>query len=735
MTTQAAMDATSAEGQGDKDEAATPQIEPMGDLLEQFSLYFDLQLASSQIASVVGDVNHEADKPWNWRLMNAAESIGLSAVHLELEPSAARESARRSEGVLVTRLHDAWLALRFARRGKTRALILEDMGRRRAAGLDSGALMAMVGDEPRPWIVVEPRLSMQGLSMGGLAGSTPDKIPPPRKAIKRLKALLAMEREAVMAVIVYAVLVGILGLLTPIAVQALVNTVAFGVVLQPLVMLAIVVLVGLTFLGILRVMEHWVVEFIQRRIFVRLVTDLSHRLPRVDVEAHERKYTPELLNRFFDVVTVNKAVSTLLLDTLGLTLQLVIGLLVLAFYHPYLLAFDVLLMLAIGFVLFALGRGAVETSIKESDAKYAAAAWLEEIARHPMSFKSRRGAKIAAEQAERLSIDWIGARSSHFRILMRQIIGAVIVQALASAGLLGLGGWLVLNGQLTLGQLVAAELIVTTVAANIAKLGKHLETYYDMAAGVYKVGMLLDLPLEREVGEVPHQKTEAAELDLDGVCLSRGSSNLSNLELHIKPGERVGIVGCDGAGTSTLLEAIYGMRECNKGMIRMDGVPVRDLSPPALRDEVSLVREWDVFEGTIEENVRLGQRELSPRRVRAALEAVGLLEEFDRLPEGLQTRLIAHGAPLSPDQLNRLMLARAILSEPRLMMIDRALDGVRPERLEDTLEALVGPNATWSVLIVSHRPEVLARCDRVLELEAGGFVEVDPAQREADGQA
>ena len=245
-----------------------------------------------------------------------------------------------------------------------------------------------------------------------------------------------------------------------------------------------------------RALIAYVVEIIQRRLFIRVVEDLAYRLPSVDPVAMESKYGPRAVNRFFDIVTVQKVVSTLLVDGVSLIIQTAIGMFILAFYHPFLLGYDVVLLILFAVVVFGLGRGAVKTAIKESKAKYHVAYWLEELTRLPTAFKLHSGPQFAMGRADQLAIEWLDARRKHFRVVIRQMIFALGLQAIASTVLLGLGGWLVITGELTLGQLVAAELIVMMIVGSFTKLGKHLESFYDLLASVDKLGALFDLPIE-----------------------------------------------------------------------------------------------------------------------------------------------------------------------------------------------------------------------------------------------
>jgi ABC-type bacteriocin/lantibiotic exporter with double-glycine peptidase domain len=502
--------------------------------------------------------------------------------------------------------------------------------------------------------------------------------------------------------------------------------VALNLLVHQLLVLALVLLVCLGFAAAIRGLQTFVVEIIQRRLFARVAADMAYRLPRVRVDAYDQQYGPDLVNRFFDVLTVQKVGASLLLDGIAVVLQAVIGLLVLAFYHPFLLGFDLIVLGTISFVIFLLGRGAVRTSIRESLAKYDLVARLENIARAPIAYKFPYGHELAMDQGDALTRGYLAARQAHFRILMRQILFALGFQAIASAALLGLGGWLVIQQELTLGQLVAAELIVAVVIGGFAKLGKHLEGWYDLMAAMDKLGHLIDLRLERNdgepLGETAYSSTEGASLTLHHLSYAYDGYHhevLQGLDLEIAPGERVAIIGPSGSGKSTLADLIFGLRAPTHGDIELDGVNIRDLRLNSLREQVSLVKEPEVIEGTILENVWLGRHHIPLTEVRAALEAVGLKQELAHLPAGLHTRLTSQGAPLSLGQLRRLMLARAIVGKPRLLVLDEALDGLDLDSRRRVMNALFDRSAPWTLLVITHDQEVASECDRAVALAEG----------------
>ena len=336
----------------------------------------------------------------------------------------------------------------------------------------------------------------------------------PMSPIARLRALLQGERQTLSVAIVYSVAIGLLSLVVPIAVQSLVNTIAFGSATQPLVVLTALVAIGLGISAVINALRAGVVELIQRSLFARTSIDVTHRLLRVRAEAFDRYHGPELVNRFFDVVTVQKSAALLLIDGLSIVMQTTIGMVLLALYHPWLLAFDVLIVASMLFIVFVLGRGAIATSIAESKTKYALEAWLEQIASHLVTFKRKGGPEYATRRSQALLEDYLAYRSKHFRILLRQIIGSFALQAVASSLLLGIGGWLVIERQLTLGQLVASELIVALMVSAFTKFGKQLEVFYDLVAAIDKLGALVDLPLERAGGEAILATTGPAAVTL-----------------------------------------------------------------------------------------------------------------------------------------------------------------------------------------------------------------------------
>jgi len=557
-----------------------------------------------------------------------------------------------------------------------------------------------------------------GLSAGDSHGKD---TPPP---FRRLYQLLLPERQDLATVLLFAVFSGVLYLASPLAVDILVNNLAFGanegVYVQALVLLSLALFGFLCLMGLVRAAQYYVTELIQRRLFVRLTADMVYRLPRVRMGALDQKLGPDLVNRFFDMITVQKGASLLLLDGVNLALGAAIGLLILGFYHPFLLLFDLLLIGSVILILWGMGQGAVKTSVAESYAKHDTASWLEQVAMFPYLFKSDGADRLAATRANALAEGYLDARNRHYRIVFRQIVGLLGLQAIASATLLGVGGFLVLEGELTLGQLVAAELIVSTIVANLASMGKHAEFLYDSLASVDKIGYVVDMPVERESGDTPIRPDADGGASIKVQQLTYGyQANrpvLKDVTFNVAPGERVALVGAAGYGISTLMDILLGIREPQSGTVQLDGIDVRNWDLQELRRRVTLVRGHDLVEASVLDNVRFGREDISRSEVEACLEEVGILEEVLRLPRGLDTELMVGGRPFSHSQRSRLVLARAILSKPRLLLLDENLENLKPDDREQLAGLVFDPDRSWSLLVATRSAEVVAQCDRAMDM-------------------
>ena len=540
---------------------------------------------------------------------------------------------------------------------------------------------------------------------------------------RRFLELLRTERHHISSLLVFSVFSGLLYLAAPLAVDAVVSNLAFGgqssPYVQALVILTLALVGCLALQALVSAFQYYLSEIIQRRIFVRAAADLAYRLPRVRAEAVDHVHAPELVNRFLEVVTAQKSTALLLLDGVNVVFGSLSGMLLLAFYHPALLALVTVLSILIVGIVWPLGKHAVETSIEESKLKYELVNWFEQIAAFPLLFRGPGGHALAADRANLISASYLQKRGDHFRVVLRQVVGLLVLSVSASAAVLLLGGWLVLSQQLTVGQLAASELIMGGIAASLAKLGKKLEAWYDAMAAMDKLGHLLDLPIEREDGErPPAQNPDAASVQACNISFAyEGQAPLfSNLSFSLPPSSRTALSGPHGSGASSLLDLLFGLRPPTAGHLAIDQLDLRNWYLEGLRESVQLLRRGEIVEGSVLENLKLGRDALGTDECYAALDRVGLLDHLLHRPEGLNLKLRSGGAPLSSTQCTQLLFARALVQKPRLLLVDELLDGLDPATLDELSKTLLDPALPWTMVLSSREPEVVRLCQNIIHL-------------------
>jgi putative ABC transport system ATP-binding protein len=532
----------------------------------------------------------------------------------------------------------------------------------------------------------------------------------------RFLGLLWLDGRDISSIFLFALVEGTLALATPLAVESLVNVVSWGTYLQPLLILALMLLVCLGLAGILKLLQTFVVEIIQRRHMVRIIGDLAHRFPRADRQALSGEYPRELANRMFDIMSIQKATAILLLDGVSIILATLLGMILLAAYHPFLLSFNIVLLFTMVSLTWLLGRGGVKSAIDESISKYRVIHWLQDVLDYPSAFRTNGGEALAVDRANRMVADYLDARRSQFRVVIRQNAFAIGLQVIASTVLLGLGGWLVIQGQLTLGQLVASELVVTVVVGAFTKAGKSLEKFYDLMAAVEKVGHLLDIPVE------PRQpkfliENRPAEVKWEELTITYAHSTFKLPSDRISAGSKVAILDSGTAGKSLLASTMAGLSHATNGVLEVNGHAPARIDFASNDRLIGYASSIEIFGASVRENVDLGRITIGRARVREALQEVGLWDCIARLDHVLDSRLQTGGYPLNRIQAAQLMIARAIAAKPKLLVIDNLLDDLSPEQRTSIWNTLGSPNAPWTLVLTTNRHDVAALCDRYIQVE------------------
>lgn len=521
-----------------------------------------------------------------------------------------------------------------------------------------------------------------------------------RDAAAWLAQIVGPDAAYVRLGLVYTIAISLLALATPISVQLLINSVANTAMPAPLWALSGVLLLLLLLVAALSALRVWIMAAFERRVFARVVAEVTLRAVHAQDPFFNDANRGDLFNRFFDLVVVQKAIPSLVIGAFTIVLQAAVGLTITSFYHPFFLAFNVVLVGTVLLIWLLWQGGAITGAVALSHAKHNTARWLESVGGSNGFYKSSRHLDFAMDRSEAMTATYVGAHRRYFRYQFTQTIAFLLVYAVAGATLLLLGGTLILRGQLSLGQLVAAELILSGVFYGISQLGMYLDTFYDLAASSEELSILFAIPQEADVrgGGGPRDgAVKLTGLELDN----------ARYDLSLAAGEQL-VVVADPGGERRLALLLKRHVHPDRGLIRVGGADLGALDMYHLRSDVTVLDRATIVDVTIREYLRLATAGQSDRATEAleALTTVGLERRLASLPLGLDTPLGASGYPLTIGETMALKLANALLVGPKLLLLGQLYDLLPPERLRAALRQLKAQGTT--VLLFTGRPEDMA---------------------------
>ncbi|GGI58307.1 peptidase domain-containing ABC transporter [Winogradskyella haliclonae] len=542
---------------------------------------------------------------------------------------------------------------------------------------------------------------------------------------QRFLGLLKLERKDLFQVIYYAVFAGLINLTLPLGIQAIINLIQGAQVSTSWIVLVVLVTLGVAFVGVLQFMQMRIIETVQQRLFMRASFEFTYRFPKIKMDQLYNYYPPELANRFFDVLAVQKGLAKLLIDVPAAVLQILFALILLSFYHPFFIAFGVLLILLIYVVFkYTIQRG-MNTSLLESQKKYMVAHWIQEVARSIMSFKISGKTSLAVDKNDKLVEGYLKARESHFKILIIQFIQMIGFKVLVTAGLLIIGGLLVLNQEMNIGQFVAAEIIILLVIASVEKLILGLESFYDVLTSLEKMGQVVDKKIESQDGESV-SIDKGFKIELDSVCYevpNRNQPILRNVSFNINSKSRILIKGESGSGKSTLLRIISGLLNPSKGRIFLNDTSISNLSLNSYRSNLGLVLSDETpFEGTIKENLTLSDASITTSTIETVLKVVGLTDYLKETELGLDTIIYPEGKQIPFTVSKKIMLARAILKQPHMLILEEPLEHFEVAETQRIINYLTDAKHPWSLVVVSFNEAWVSSCSQVINLQKGQII-------------
>lgn len=545
---------------------------------------------------------------------------------------------------------------------------------------------------------------------------------------KRFVGLLELEKKDIFQIGYYAIFEGIVVLSLPLGIQAIINLLQGAEISASYIVLIVLVTAGVAFSGILKLMQMRIIETIQQRIFTRASFDLSYRFPKIKMMELRNYYLPELANRFFDTLTIQKGLSKILIDVPSAFLQIMFALLLLSFYHPFFIIFGLLLLLLVYVVFKYTAQKGLETSLKESKSKYKVAHWLQEISRAVVSFKLSGSTHLAMQKSDVLVEEYLDSRESHFKILKLQFIQMIVFKVLITSGLLLVGGFLVLDQRMNIGQFVAAEIIIILVINSVEKLILGLESFYDVLTAIEKLGQVVDKPLESQTGELidPDADLTIQLKEVSYKVDNKKDAILSNISLDINPKDRILIQGEIGSGKSSLLQLISGVIPPSSGFVHVNNLSIESLLINDYRSNLGLsLTEETPFEGTLRENITFGNKNIRDETIYKVFEIIGLTDFLKQQPKGLNTIVKPEGKQMSYTIAKKIVLARAIVKQPKLLILEEPLDHFTQEEMVKIINFLSDPTRPWSLIVVSNNNNNMVwqkKCNKHILLKGGKII-------------
>jgi ABC-type bacteriocin/lantibiotic exporter with double-glycine peptidase domain len=529
-----------------------------------------------------------------------------------------------------------------------------------------------------------------------------------------LKKILQPESSFFWMTLIYGITLSILGLAVPISVQFLINSVSYTAMLQPLIIIGIALFVLLCFLAIISCLQFYVTEIFQRRFFTRIVSEVGLSLLNAKYRVFEEANQTEMVNRFFESITIQKTIPKFLTKTFAVIINAFVGLIVVSFYHPAFLIFSLLIIACLWLIWSKFYKNAVVTSFYESRRKYDIAGWLEDIARGHSSFKSSVGFDYAKFKLNFLSGQYLEGRKKHFKNLFSQVVLLSILYVLASVALLLIGGFLVLKEQLTIGQLVAAELILSTMLYGVANLGRDFENFYDLIAACEKLSQFYNIPHEKK-GGISFEKDDEI-----GVKINHAKLHYLNRDyefnLKFEAGKNY-LISTSGFSTKkVLIDLIYGFRSTDTGSIEINKIDIDKLNKYEVRSQIGIVKSAALIEGTILEYLTLNQTSIHKKEIEEALKITELDDEVSQMEDGLNTRIIPSGWPFSESQKLSLQIAKILINQPKLIIITEVLDMLSPKIRKKILKYLTKEHKA-TIIYFSNRFDDLIDFDEYLFID------------------
>lgn len=541
--------------------------------------------------------------------------------------------------------------------------------------------------------------------------------------LQRFYNLLKLDRRDISQIFFYAIFAGLVSLSLPLGIQAIINLIQSGRVSISWIVLVFIVVIGVALVGILSLMQLRITENLQQKIFVRSSFEFSYRLPKIKFEELYNQYPPELANRFFDTLTIQKGTSKLLIDFSSALLQIVFGIILLSLYHPFFIVFGLLLLLLLYSIFRFSYNSGLSSSLKESKYKYKVVSWLQEIARNNFSFRKKDNFEFALQKNNHLVEEYLNYREKHFGVIKRQFTQLIVFKIIITASLLLIGGYLVLNQKMNIGQFVAAEIIILLVINSVEKIIIGLESLYDVITSIEKIGQIVDLQIEEPNSKSIDYCFTNVSIETENLRFKFPDSNdyvIDKINLKIEPSEKIYLEGNNGSGKTTLIRILSGLLQPTSGSFYINDDTYRKIDLTHYRSQIgSIITGETPFEGTVMENLTFNNPTIPHENIKWAIDSVKLGDFIKSLPNGLDSKIYPEGKQLSSSNAQKILLARSIINKPKILFYEDPLDKMDEEAAKEIIDFITDSKHQWTVIVSSKNDYWKQKCTRNIIMNEG----------------
>lgn len=539
-----------------------------------------------------------------------------------------------------------------------------------------------------------------------------------RRPMERFWKLLKPDKKEIINVYIYAIFNGLVYLTLPLGIQAIINLIQVGSINTSWVVLVVIVIMGVAVNGILQIYQLKITENLQQKIFARAAFEFAYRIPRLKLEKIYDKYAPELMNRFFDILSVQKGLSKILIDFSTASVQVIIGLVLLSLYHPFFVLFSFLLLVFLVGIFRWTGRRGLNTSLKESEYKYKIAYWLQEVARASVTFKLAGNSKLPLDKTDRNVEGYLNSREKHFKVLLTQYSLMVVFKVLVALGLLAIGGILVVERQMNIGQFVASEIIVLLIMGAIEKLIFSIEVIYDVLTSLEKLGQVTDVELEKD-GKLMSmdQIEEGVNISLENVDFhfpGEPTLVLKDVSFEVNKGEKILIHSDSDQSARALLYLSAALFEPSNGIMMYNGLISSNIDLSILRSRTGdTLRKDMLFHGTVLENITMNRPQVSTAEVLNLADRISLSGELKYFEKGFDTVINPNSMSYSKTFIQKIILARAIVGNPKLLVLKDQFLKLDKSCREEILNLIFKDMTQTTVVIASSNTDLINYVDKV----------------------